>query len=96
MITSYVHISEADISYGCIKTFRYFVNRESTPPTGTGEGLTPSEELVHLRRQMAKLNRRVMAIELDSLQRQQREKIIYAIGLAYFFFKTIFWLARSS
>ncbi|PSN34984.1 hypothetical protein C0J52_19009 [Blattella germanica] len=69
---------------------------ESTPPIGAGEGLTPSEELVHLRRQMAKLNRRVMAIELDNLHRQQREKIIYAIGLAYFFFKTVFWLARSS
>ncbi|XP_069676244.1 transport and Golgi organization protein 11 isoform X2 [Periplaneta americana] len=69
--------------------------RESTPPIA-GEGVTPSEELVHLRRQMAKLNRRVMAIELDNLQRQQREKILYAIGLAYFFFKTVFWLARSS
>lgn len=69
--------------------------REPTPPVGSGDGLTPSEELVHLRRQMAKLNRRVMAIELDNLQRQQREKIIYAIGLAYFFFKTLFWLARS-
>jgi len=45
---------------------------------------------------MAKLNRRVMAIELDNLQRQQREKIIYAIGLAYFLFKTVFWLTRSS
>ncbi|XP_023711885.1 transport and Golgi organization protein 11 [Cryptotermes secundus] len=70
--------------------------RESTPPVGTGEGLTPSEELVHLRRQMAKLNRRVMAMELDNMQRQQREKIICAIGLAYFFFKVAFWLARSS
>jgi hypothetical protein len=73
-----------------------FANRESTPPTGTVDGLTQSEELVHLRRQMAKLNRRVMAIELDNLQRQQREKIIFAIGIAYFFFKTVFWLARSS
>jgi hypothetical protein len=72
-----------------------FVNRESSP-IGTGEGLTPSEELVHLRRQMAKLNRRVMAVELDNMQRQQREKIICAIGLAYFFFKAVFWLARSS
>lgn len=72
-----------------------FVNRESSP-IGTGEGLTPSEELVHLRRQMAKLNRRVMAMELDNMQRQQREKIICAIGLAYFVFKTVFWLARSS
>lgn len=72
-----------------------FINRESTP-LGTGEGLTPSEELVHLRRQMAKLNRRVMAMELDNMQRQQREKIICAVGLAYFFLKAVFWLARSS
>ena len=88
------HKSESEFRF--VVQYIDFANRESTPPTGTVDGLTPSEELVHLRRQMAKLNRRVMAIELDNLQRQQREKIIYVIGLAYFFFKTVFWLARSS
>jgi len=92
---------EEEMTTPVIKTKPHFhpeqgIVRESTPPTGTVDGLTPSEELVHLRRQMAKLNRRVMAVELDNLQRQQREKIIYAIGLAYFLFKTVFWLTRSS
>ncbi|XP_063224156.1 transport and Golgi organization protein 11 [Bacillus rossius redtenbacheri] len=67
-------------------------NRESTPPVG--DGLTLSEEVQHLRRQMAKMNRRLMAMELDSLQRQQREKIIYAVGLAYLLVKTVLWLGR--
>lgn len=71
-------------------------SRESTPPIGAGgEGLSAAEEVLHLRRQMAKLNRRVMAIELEYLNRQQREKIIYGIGIAYFLLKTIFWLNRS-
>jgi len=98
---SHTESLEEEMTAVVIKTKPHFHSeqgmvRESTPPTGTVDGLTPSEELVHLRRQMAKLNRRVMAIELDNLQRQQREKIIYVIGLAYFFFKTVFWLARSS
>uniref|UniRef100_A0A0A9XND1 Transport and Golgi organization protein 11 n=1 Tax=Lygus hesperus TaxID=30085 RepID=A0A0A9XND1_LYGHE len=59
------------------------------------EGMTLNEEVVHLRRQLAKLNRRVMSIELDNLQRQNKDKIIYALGLAYFFFKTVLWLSRS-
>lgn len=68
--------------------------REGTP--GLSESMTTNEEVVHLRRQLAKLNRRVMSIELENLQRQQREKMLYAIGIAYFFFKMLFWLNRSS
>ncbi|XP_065162987.1 transport and Golgi organization protein 11 isoform X2 [Atheta coriaria] len=70
--------------------------RESTPPLGGGgEGLTASEEVLHLRRQMAKLNRRVMALELEHLGRLQKEKVIYGFGIAYFLLKAIFWLNRS-
>ncbi|XP_065162988.1 transport and Golgi organization protein 11 isoform X3 [Atheta coriaria] len=60
-----------------------------------GEGLTASEEVLHLRRQMAKLNRRVMALELEHLGRLQKEKVIYGFGIAYFLLKAIFWLNRS-
>lgn len=45
---------------------------------------------------MAKLNRRIMAIELENIQRQQREKIVYAVGLTYFLLKVIMWMNRSS
>lgn len=62
---------------------------------GNGEGLSTSEELMHLRRQIVKMNRRVMAIEAEQVQRQQKEKIAYAIGIAYLLFKVIAWLNRS-
>lgn len=71
------------------------VLRDPTPPMGNGEGLSTSEELMHLRRQIVKLNRRVMSIEADQLQRQQKEKIAYAIGIAYLLFKVISWLNRN-
>ncbi|XP_045510337.1 transport and Golgi organization protein 11 [Colias croceus] len=71
------------------------VLRDPTPPIGNGEGLSAAEELVHLRRQIAKLNRRVMTIEAETLQRQQKEKIAYAISIAYLLFKVIAWLNRS-
>lgn len=71
-------------------------HRESTPPMGfSSEGLTTSEEVQHLRRQMAKLNRRVMALELEHLNRVQKEKILYGFGIAYFLLKAIFWLNRN-
>lgn len=59
------------------------------------EGLSPSEEVQNLRRQMHKLNRRLLSIELDNIQRQQREKIVYCIGLAYFFVKALLWMNRN-
>jgi len=68
-------------------------SRETTPPLG--DQLSPSEELLHLRRQVVKLNRRVLSVELDNIQRQQRDKIVYCIGLAYFLMKAIVWLNRN-
>lgn len=69
----------------------------STPPIGAGgEGLTPAEEILHLRRQMAKLNRRVMALELENLNRLQKEKIVWGLGIAYFLLKAIIWMNRSN
>ncbi|EDX08122.1 transport and Golgi organization protein 11 isoform X1 [Drosophila simulans] len=66
-------------------------HREGTP---MGE-LTPHDEILYLRRQLAKLNRRVLNIEINNEQRTQREKIVYCLGLAYFVLKTIFWLNRN-
>ncbi|KAK6633303.1 hypothetical protein RUM44_003904 [Polyplax serrata] len=65
---------------------------------GSGENsnksLLPVEELSHLRTQMAKLNRRLMALEMDNLQRQQREKYLVALGLGYFLVKFVIWLNK--
>lgn len=66
-------------------------HREGTP---IGD-LTPHEEILYLRRQLAKLNRRVLNIEINNEQRLQREKIVYCLGLAYFVLKTILWLNRN-
>lgn len=69
-------------------------SREATPLLGP-EGMSPTEELQHLRRQMSKINRRLLSVELDNVQRQQREKIVYCVGLAYFFMKALLWMNRN-
>lgn len=75
------------------QNFEISFSREATPPYG--ENATPIEEVTHLRRQVARLNRRVLSIEIENLQRQQREKVVYLLGLAYFCFKAIMWLNRN-
>ncbi|XP_012284835.1 transport and Golgi organization protein 11 [Orussus abietinus] len=70
--------------------------REQTPSySALDVSLAPSEEIQHLRRQVGKLNRRVMAVELEMLQRQQREKILFALSLTYFLLKAFSWLTRN-
>nr|XP_033339577.1 transport and Golgi organization protein 11 [Megalopta genalis] len=70
--------------------------REQTPSySALNVSIPPSEEVQHLRRQVGKLNRRVMAIELDMLQRQQRDKILYALTLTYLILKAFSWLTRN-
>uniref|UniRef100_A0AAR5PG34 Mff-like domain-containing protein n=2 Tax=Dendroctonus ponderosae TaxID=77166 RepID=A0AAR5PG34_DENPD len=70
--------------------------KEATPPLGGGgESLTPAEEVVHLRRQLAKLNRRVMTLELETINRLQKEKIVVGFGIAYFLLKVIIWMNRD-
>ncbi|XP_046734718.1 transport and Golgi organization protein 11 [Diprion similis] len=70
--------------------------REQTPSYNSLDvSLPPSEEIQHLRRQVGKLTRRILAVEVESQQRQQRDKILYAVALSYFFLKTFFWLSRN-
>ncbi|XP_055603429.1 transport and Golgi organization protein 11 isoform X2 [Uranotaenia lowii] len=70
--------------------------RDETPTFGGSvENLAPSEELTHLRRQVTKMNRRLLTLELNFEQRQQREKLIYAAGLAYLLLKTFMWMTRK-
>lgn len=57
--------------------------------------LTPYEEVQLIRRQMAKLNHRLMAVELENQQQQQREMLITVLVSAYFVGKVIMWLNRS-
>lgn len=77
----------------CFAVFFSTHSREATPPILDHH--STSDEVILLRRQVAKLNRRVLAIEFDNIQRQQRDKVVYCMGLAYFLFKAIMWLNRN-
>ena len=58
------------------------------------ENMTPFEELHLVRRQIAKLNHRLMAVELENQQQQQREMIFSILVTAYFFGKFVMWVNR--
>lgn len=73
--------------------FYFFSNELGTP--GPTTDLSPSEELQLLRRQVGRLNRRIMALELDSQQRANREMFLYSLGVAYFIIKAVLWLNRN-
>jgi len=60
------------------------------------ENMTPFEELQLVRRQIAKLNHRLMAVELENQQQQQREMIFTILVTAYFFGKFVFWVNRAT
>ena len=60
------------------------------------ENMTPTEELQLVRRQIAKLNHRLMAVELENQQQQQREMIFTILLTAYFFGKFVMWVNRNS
>lgn len=69
--------------------------REQTPSFNVHDSSLPlSDEVQHLRRQVGKLNRRIMAIEQEMSQYQQKEKVLWFIMLAQILFKTLSW-ARS-
>ncbi|XP_076182655.1 transport and golgi organization 11 isoform X2 [Ptiloglossa arizonensis] len=83
-------------SHGSYETQIVRNAREQTPLfSALDVSLPPSEEIQHLRRQVAKLNRRVMAIELDMLQCQRNDKILYALTLTYLILKAFSWLTRK-
>ncbi|XP_042229588.1 transport and Golgi organization protein 11-like isoform X2 [Homarus americanus] len=74
-------------------SFIHPVHDNGTP--GITTDLSPSEEVSLLRRQVGRLNRRVMSLELDTQQRANREMIMYTLGVAYFIIKTLLWMNRN-
>lgn len=69
---------------------------DTTPAIGGGGGRpTPEEEIRHLRRQLANLNKKVMAMEVENLNRLQREKYILGFGIAYFLLKVMLWMNKN-
>jgi len=59
------------------------------------EGLSVYEEVQMMRRQIAKLNHRLMAVELENQQQQQREMVLTVLVSAYFVVKTMLWINKS-
>lgn len=62
---------------------------------GNSHNMNPWEEIQLVRRQIAKLNHRLMAVELENQQQQQREMILTALVTCYFIGKFFVWLNRS-
>lgn len=62
---------------------------------GSGERPTPAEEIRHLRRQLANLNKKVVAMEVENLNRLQREKFLLGFGIAYFLLKMMMWMNKN-
>lgn len=51
---------------------------------------------MHLRKQLVKMNRRVLNIEREILSKHQRDKIIFGLATAYFVMKIFMWMNRNS
>jgi len=58
-------------------------------------GLSVYDEVQMMRRQIAKLNHRLMAVELENQQQQQRETVLTVVVSAYFVVKALLWLNKS-
>jgi len=65
---------------------------DSSLLNGNGDS---SEEVVHLREQLSRMNRRVLALEEDSTDRKERERYMVMVSLLYVAFKAVSWLFRS-
>jgi len=63
--------------------------------TYTEQNLSPSEEIQLMKRQIAKLNHRLMATELENQQQQQRELVFTIAVSAYFLVKALVWINKS-
>jgi len=68
---------------------------ETTIHGGSGHSLNPWDEIQIVRRQIAKLNHRLMAVELENQQQQQRELILTVLVSCYFVGKFLIWINRS-
>lgn len=71
----------------------FFNNTGSVPTTPPGP-LCMEDELLALRRQMRTVTRRLVVIEHENQQRQQREIVLYSVGVLYFLLKGLLWLNR--
>jgi len=86
---------EANPSKGSSERGASFENPADVSIRNDGGGdLSPFEEVQMMRRQIAKLNHRLMAVELENQQQQQRETVLTVMVSGYFVVKVLLWLNR--
>ncbi|CAB4056639.1 unnamed protein product [Lepeophtheirus salmonis] len=68
------------------------MTRENYRPEVHG---SPLEEIQLLRKQVAKMNHRLMAVELQNQQQSQRELLLTGCFSAFIVFKIISWLSKT-
>ncbi len=54
-----------------------------------------NDEIDHLREQLSRMNRRLLAVEEDGVERKERERYIVLAGLLYVAYKTCAWLLKT-
>jgi len=62
---------------------------------GSEASLSLYDEVQRVRTQMAKLNHRLMALELENQQHNQRWQVVSVLVSAYFLVKTMAWINRN-
>lgn len=78
----------------------FLMSRDTTFDERSGVGSVENlssahDEVLHLKKQVSKLNRRLLNVEIDNLQRVQREKVVCVLGIAYFVVKMLMWLNKN-
>lgn len=67
----------------------------STTIWNNGPFLKTEEEIVHLRKQLVKVNRRVVNIEREIASKANRDKLIFGMATAYFIIKILMWMNKN-
>ena len=73
----------------------YTPTRDSRMMSSFESNSTPADAVSALRQQIRSLNRRISAIERENRQKDQRDMIIYSVGLVYIAIKTLMYIKRN-
>lgn len=84
--------------YTCLSPHRDRLLEQAALAT-PGDGLliedVDEDDLIVMRKQIAKLSRHVMRIEDENTKRSQREMVLYPVVLGYFLFQVAKWLLTT-
>jgi len=69
--------------------------RQDSISTYMEQNISPSEEIQLMKSQIAKLNHRLMATQLENQQRQKRKLVMAIAASTYFLVKAFVWIKKS-